>query len=108
MFGVQDGRDSQRRRQEEQDEPADDEERFSHETCHPESKYAVPILQKRTADWKILAEEQAREVEQAVEQVLERGYRTPDLARGGEDIQVVGTDRMGDLVAARILGRDMP
>lgn len=53
-------------------------------------------------------EEQAREVERAVERVLERGFRTADLDRGGDGVQVVGTDRMGDLVAASVLGREIP
>lgn len=52
-------------------------------------------------------EEQATEIERAVEQVLERGYRTADLAHGKDNIRLVGTDRMGDLVTACILGQDI-
>ena len=59
-------------------------------------------------------EEQVLEIERAGERVLERGYRTADLAQGSKDlvqggsnIEVVGTDRMGDLIAACILGGDV-
>ena len=48
-------------------------------------------------------EQQAREIENAVENVLEQGYRTADLVQGRKDVQVVGTDRMGDLIAKHIL-----
>ena len=41
-------------------------------------------------------EEEAKAVEEAVEKVLAAGYRTADLY--GENCQVVGTSKMGDLV----------
>jgi len=40
-------------------------------------------------------EQDARAVEQAVQKVLEAGYRTADIARGGEGVQVVSTQEMG-------------
>ncbi|HEY0263687.1 MAG TPA: 3-isopropylmalate dehydrogenase [Granulicella sp.] len=40
-------------------------------------------------------EQDARAVEQAVFKVLEAGYRTADIARGGENIQLVSTQEMG-------------
>ncbi|OUM94999.1 MAG: 3-isopropylmalate dehydrogenase [Thermobacillus sp. ZCTH02-B1] len=49
-------------------------------------------------------EQQAQEIENAVEKVLEQGYRTADLVQGRPDVQVVGTDRMGDLITKQILG----
>ncbi|MGD0154421.1 MAG: isocitrate/isopropylmalate family dehydrogenase, partial [Thermacetogeniaceae bacterium] len=45
-------------------------------------------------------ETEARAIEQAVQQVLEQGYRTPDLAQNGEC--PVTTAEMGNLVAAAI------
>jgi len=45
-------------------------------------------------------EEEAQAVEAAVEAVLQDGYRTPDIAGRGEE--AVGTEEMGDLVAARL------
>lgn len=45
-------------------------------------------------------EQEAQAVEAAVERVLEQGYRTPDIA--GPDAVTVGTQRMGDLVAAAL------
>jgi 3-isopropylmalate dehydrogenase len=48
---------------------------------------------------------EARAVEVAVAEVLDRGYRTPDLAiEGAEDVEVVGTQRMGDLVVETLDG----
>ena len=44
-------------------------------------------------------EQEAREVESAIHTVLEAGYRTPDLYRGGAQ-RVVRTSEMGSLVAA--------
>jgi len=46
-------------------------------------------------------EQEAREVEAAVAAVLERGYRTPDLARNGE--LTVGTRAMGALVTEELI-----
>lgn len=46
-------------------------------------------------------EEEATSVEQAVEQVLAQGYRTGDLYRE-ENCEVVGTEKMGDLVVAAL------
>jgi 3-isopropylmalate dehydrogenase len=45
-------------------------------------------------------EQAAQAVEQAVQQVLDKGYRTPDLAIGGEE--TVTTGKMGTLVAEAI------
>ena len=45
-------------------------------------------------------ETEAEALERAVEGVLEDGYRTSDIA--GDDEEAVGTEEMGDLVAARI------
>ena len=42
-------------------------------------------------------EEEAQTIEKAVERVLEKGYRTKDIAESGS--KVVGTSAMGDLVA---------
>ena len=38
-------------------------------------------------------------VEQAVEGVLEEGYRTADIAAGGD---VINTGRMGSVIAGRV------
>jgi len=46
-------------------------------------------------------EEEARMIEQAVHQVMEEGYRTPDLMEEGK--KLVNTVQMGDLVKQRIL-----
>jgi len=46
-------------------------------------------------------EQEARQIEAAVERVLQQGYRTADLARPGEP--TVGTRAMGALVAAEIV-----
>ena len=43
-------------------------------------------------------EQDARAVEQAVHRVLEAGYRTADIARGGENVQLVSTQEMGKRV----------
>ncbi|QNI36299.1 3-isopropylmalate dehydrogenase [Edaphobacter albus] len=40
-------------------------------------------------------EQDARAVEQAVLKVLNAGYRTADIARGGENVQLVSTQEMG-------------
>ena len=45
-------------------------------------------------------DDEARVVEDAVEGVLSEGYRTPDIAGDGGD--VVGTDRMGTVLAGRV------
>jgi len=45
-------------------------------------------------------EKEAQAVEAAVEGVLARGYRTPDIA--GQETRAVGTRQMGDLVAAAL------
>lgn len=47
-------------------------------------------------------EKEARAVEGAVDEVLERGYRTYDIM--GEGRVKVGTKEMGDLIAARVRG----
>jgi 3-isopropylmalate dehydrogenase len=46
-------------------------------------------------------EKEAQVIEQAVRQVIDAGYRTPDLAQPG--MKVLGTDEIGDLVAQTIL-----
>lgn len=46
-------------------------------------------------------EQEAQLVEKAVRQVVDEGYRTPDLSEPGKTI--LGTDAMGDLVARTIL-----
>lgn len=46
-------------------------------------------------------EQEAQLVEKAVRQVVDEGYRTPDLSEPGKTI--LGTDEMGDLVARTIL-----
>lgn len=46
-------------------------------------------------------EEEASRIEQAVYQVMEEGYRTPDLMEVGK--QLVNTARMGDLIKQHIL-----
>ncbi len=43
-------------------------------------------------------EQDARAVEQAVLKVLDAGYRTADIARGGENVQLVSTQEMGKRV----------
>jgi len=43
-------------------------------------------------------EQDARAVEQAVQRVLDAGYRTADIARGGENVQLVSTQEMGKRV----------
>ena len=45
-------------------------------------------------------DEEAQAVEDAVEGVLSEGYRTPDIAGDGGD--VVGTERMGTVLAGRV------
>jgi 3-isopropylmalate dehydrogenase len=40
-------------------------------------------------------EQDARAVEQAVHKVLDAGYRTADIARGGTNVQLVSTQEMG-------------
>ncbi|HET8521723.1 MAG TPA: isocitrate/isopropylmalate family dehydrogenase, partial [Thermomicrobiales bacterium] len=45
-------------------------------------------------------EEQASAIEQAVNQTIEAGIRTPDIA--GDQITPVGTSEFGDAVAERI------
>ncbi|MGL5676239.1 MAG: 3-isopropylmalate dehydrogenase [Cellulosilyticaceae bacterium] len=45
-------------------------------------------------------EEEAKCIEQAVDQVLDKGYRTGDIA--SENTTLVGTKEMGDLVASHI------
>ena len=45
-------------------------------------------------------EEEAQAVAQAVEGVLSEGYRTPDIA--GDGGEVVGTERMGTVLAGRV------
>ena len=47
-------------------------------------------------------EEEARTIETAVEQVLEEGYRTPDIAEDGTES--TGTVEMGALIAEKVAG----
>ncbi len=47
-------------------------------------------------------EDEAQAVENAVEDVLEAGYRTRDIADDSQDITLVGTVEMGDLVVERL------
>jgi 3-isopropylmalate dehydrogenase len=49
-------------------------------------------------------EDEAEAVEEAVDAVLDEGYRTPDIA--GPGTETVGTDEMGNLVTAQILRRE--
>jgi len=42
-------------------------------------------------------EAQAQAIEQAITHVLQAGYRTADLKRGGSE-KMVGTEKMGSLV----------
>ena len=46
-------------------------------------------------------EKEAQVIEQAVHQVIDAGYRTPDLAQPG--MKILGTNEIGDLVAQTIL-----
>ena len=46
-------------------------------------------------------EKEAQVIEQAVRQVIDEGYRTPDLAQPG--MKILGTNEIGDLVAQTIL-----
>src|SRR6516165_10251125 len=43
-------------------------------------------------------EQDAGAVEQAVQKVLDAGYRTADIVRGGENVQIVSTQEMGKRV----------
>jgi 3-isopropylmalate dehydrogenase len=45
-------------------------------------------------------EEAAEDVEKAVDAVLDRGYRTADIAE--KDKRTVGTEEMGDLIAQEV------
>jgi len=45
-------------------------------------------------------DEEASAVERSVEGVLDEGYRTPDI--GGDGGEVVGTSKMGDIIAGRV------
>lgn len=47
-------------------------------------------------------EKEARAIENAVQQIMEEGYRTPDLMEEGK--KLVNTAQMGDLVKQKILG----
>lgn len=49
-------------------------------------------------------EEEARAVEDAVDALLDEGYRTEDLAAGRTDVKLIGTKAVGDFVAERIVG----
>ncbi|NLV17655.1 MAG: 3-isopropylmalate dehydrogenase [Syntrophomonadaceae bacterium] len=51
-------------------------------------------------DYSFDLDQEARDVEQAVRQVLAEGYRTPDLYKQGD--KLVNTEEMGDLVARKI------
>ena len=46
-------------------------------------------------------EKEAQAIEQAVRQVIDEGYRTPDLVQPG--MKILGTNEIGDLVAQTIL-----
>lgn len=48
--------------------------------------------------------EEAAVIEQAVDAVLNEGYRTADLTAGRTDIKQVGTREIGDLIVEKILG----
>ncbi|MDR3543940.1 MAG: 3-isopropylmalate dehydrogenase [Desulfosporosinus sp.] len=48
-------------------------------------------------------ESEAQRIEQSVEQVLQEGYRTPDLAKPGD--KVLGTREMGDAVVRALTDR---
>jgi 3-isopropylmalate dehydrogenase len=50
--------------------------------------------------YSLTLEEEARVVEDAVEAVLRRGYRTPDIATPGGEL--IGTEAMGDLVVEEL------
>ena len=58
----------------------------------------IAMLLRHTAK----CEKEAAEIESAIRQVLESGYRTPDLKRGAGERLVVGTQQMGDLVLQAI------
>lgn len=47
-------------------------------------------------------EKEAREIEEAIVRVLDKGYRTPDIMQ--ENCTLVNTEEMGDKVVAEILG----
>ncbi|NLB17871.1 MAG: 3-isopropylmalate dehydrogenase [Syntrophomonadaceae bacterium] len=51
-------------------------------------------------DYSFDLDQEARDIERAVRQALEEGYRTPDLFKQGD--KLVNTEEMGDLVARRI------
>ena len=44
----------------------------------------------------------ADRIEQAVQEVLNEGYRTPDIYQNAEGLIKVGTQEMGDLVVSRL------
>lgn len=48
-------------------------------------------------------EEEANAVEEAVDAVLDAGYRTADLTAGRSDVKQVGTREMGDLIVEHLL-----
>ena len=45
-------------------------------------------------------ENEAKEIEQAVENVIEKGYRTADIAQAGK--KTVGTEEMGELISTEL------
>ncbi len=51
-------------------------------------------------DYSFKLEQEARDIENAVHQVLNEGYRTPDIYEEGKIL--VNTEQMGDMVAQRI------
>lgn len=46
-------------------------------------------------------DKEAKDIEEAVSKILEKGYRTLDIMQS--DMQVVGTEKMGDLIVKEIL-----
>jgi len=57
---------------------------------------SVALMYKLSFGWK----EAGEAIERAVRETLDAGFRTADISQGGGD--VVGTSRMGDLIASRI------
>lgn len=48
--------------------------------------------------------DEAQAVEDAVDAVLNEGYRTADLAAGNDDAKRIGTQQTGDLIVEKLLG----
>ena len=47
-------------------------------------------------------EKAAKEIEKAVDKVLEKGYRTPDIMEDNKNLKEVGTEEIGDLITSFI------